>query len=236
MKELIRKTVLSIGNPAVSASEEQIEKLAVFSENLLNHGKERGLTAFDNREDIVRELITDSLGAMSFIPEGSMTADLGSGAGIPGIPLAIVCPDSNFVMVESQNRKANWIKEQINLLGLEKRAQVLPMRIEDVGTSAQWRGKFDFVTAKALTALPSLIELSLPLLKVNGSLLAYKGIKVQEELAASANALNKLYGKFEQNFEYIIDERRRTVCIIRKYKATPKIYPRRVGVPQHNPL
>lgn len=236
MKELIRKILLTVNNPAIAVSEEQLEKLNEFALNLMKFGRERGLTALQTPEDIARELIVDSLGGMPLIKSGARIADLGSGAGIPGIPLAIVNPECSFIMIESQNRKARWIEEQLLSLNLQTRAHVLPMRIEDVAHSPNWRGRLDFVTAKALTSLPSLIELALPLLKVGGRLLAYKAVKIQEELEISKNALEKLRGQVEENFLYNLDGRERTVCVVKKLKATPKNYPRRVGVPQHNPL
>ena len=179
MKELIRECIRAINDPLITVTDEGLTKLARFAENLLTYGSERGLTSLTKPEDIVRELIVDSLGAMSFIGQGQRVADIGSGAGVPGIPLSIVRPDSFFIMVESQTRKANWIEEQILELGIEDKAHALPMRIEDVAHSDNWRGKLDFVVAKALAGLPSLIELGVPLLKNNGCLLAYKGIKMQ---------------------------------------------------------
>ncbi|MBQ7502340.1 16S rRNA (guanine(527)-N(7))-methyltransferase RsmG [bacterium] len=236
MKELIRKILLTVDNPAIAVSDGQLDQLNEFALNLLRYGRERGLTALQSPEDIARELIVDSLGAMPFIKSGSRIADLGSGAGIPGIPLAIVNPECSFIMIESQNRKAKWIEEQIIHLNLQTRAHALPMRIEDAAHNPNWRGKLDFITAKALTSLPSLIELALPLLKVGGCLLAYKAVKIQEELDISENALEKLHGRAEDCFLYNLDGRERNVCVIKKLKTTSKNYPRRVGVPQHNPL
>ena len=236
MKELIRQGIQSIDNPLIKATEEELDRLAEFAQNLLEHGSERGLTALTNPEDIVRELIVDSLGAMPYIGQDQRIADIGSGAGVPGIPLAIVRPESFFILVESQNRKSAWIEEQILNLGIQAKAHALPMRIEDVAHSDNWRGKLDFVTAKALSALPSLIELAVPLLKVNGCLLAYKGVKFQEEIEQSANALDKLHAKVDEIFSYTLYGRERHICVIRKMKPTPKSYPRREGMPQHSPL
>ncbi|MGM9998098.1 MAG: 16S rRNA (guanine(527)-N(7))-methyltransferase RsmG [Candidatus Bruticola sp.] len=236
MKELIRQGIRSIDNPLIKATEEDIDRLARFAQNLFEHGSERGLTALTSPEDIVRELIVDSLGAMSYIGSGQRIADIGSGAGVPGIPLAIVRPESFFIMVESQNRKSAWIEEQILDLGIQAKAHALPMRIEDVAHSDNWRGKLDFVAAKALSSLPSLIELAVPLLKVNGCLLAYKGVKFQEEIDQSDNALNKLHAKVEDVFSYKLYGRERYICVIKKLKPTPKSYPRRIGMPQHSPL
>ena len=236
MKELIRQTIQAINDPAIAADGEKLDKLARFAQNLLDHGSERGLTSLTDPSDIVRELIVDSLGAMRYISEGQRVADLGSGGGIPGIPLAVVRPESFFMMVESQNRKSAWIAEQILDLGIQDRAHALPMRIEDVAHDINWRGKLDVVVAKALSSLPSLIELAIPLLKVKGCLLAYKGVKAKEEIEQSANALEKLHCSVEECFTYTLDGRERCICVIRKLRTTPKNYPRRMGVPQHSPL
>ena len=234
MNNLIKK-IISSSSLQLMIQDDEVNRLARFSQNLLDHGVERGLTSLTDREDIVRELIVDSLGAKPFIQGPCKVADLGSGSGVPGLPLAIVSPESNFVMVESQNRKARWIEEQITALNLPK-ATTLAKRIEEVGQVPQWREQFDFVVAKALAPLPSLIELALPLLKTNGLLLAYKGIKLSEELDLSKNALKNLFARVEEIFTYDLSGRERKICVIKKLKATPKIYPRRVGMAQHNPL
>lgn len=235
MNRLIKQVLLPLSSSNITIKDDKVLELAKFAQNLSDFGVERGLTALTEREDIVRELIVDSLGAVPFIKGTCKVADLGSGSGVPGIPLAVVNPDSIFVMVESQNRKVRWIDEQISELGLLN-AKTLPMRIEDVGRDSQWREKFDLVVAKALAPLPSLIELALPLLKVGGLLLAYKGIKLSEELALSQNALKSLSGKVEEIFKYNLPGRERNICVIKKLKATPKSYPRRVGMAQRNPL
>lgn len=224
--------------PDLSAtlSAEQVARLAQLTQSFIDHGKEYGLTGLSDPDDIIRELIVDSLAAAALIPANATVADLGSGGGIPGLPLAIVCSTATFTLVEAQQRKVKWINEQIAALELGERVEGLAERLEDVARLPKLRATFDVVTAKALSALPSLIELGVPLLKVNGYLLAYKGIKAAEEVQASAVALKKLKASLEPQLAYALDERARVICLVRKNAPTPGTYPRRMGLPQHKPL
>ncbi len=221
---------------ALTGTEKQIELLALYASNLLEHGEERGLTAFTQPEDIARELILDALGGVTALDGAAKIADLGSGGGTPGLPLAIMLESSQFTLVESNQRKARWIAEQIESLHLQDRVTVLSSRIEELGRQPEHRQQYDIVVAKALAALPALIELSLPLLKVGGRLVAYKGSKYAQEIAEAERALRELKGKISVTSAYELEGRERVLVQIKKLQPTPKLYPRRVGIPQHKPL
>lgn len=213
-----------------------VEGLARFTEALATHGRERGVTALRETEDILRELVLDSLAAAPHLPRGARVADLGSGGGVPGLPLALARPDLHVVLVESLGRKVSWLEEQVEALGLSSRVEVLPVRAEDLGRDPAWRGTLDVVVAKALAALPVLIEFALPLLKVGGRLYAYKGPAAAEELPSSQRALREVGGAFQAHQEYQLRDRSRVLCIVEKVRATPNRYPRRAGTPERKPL
>lgn len=217
-------------------SQEQLAELVSLAEQFIEHGRERSVTALAEAEDVVRELVVDSLACSKSLEASSVVMDLGSGGGIPGLPLAVVRPDCRFILVESNGKKVAWINEQVARMGLEDRVSVLCMRAEDVARQSEYRGKCDVVVAKALSSLSALIELGVPLLNENGRLMAYKGVAVAEEIEHSGRALQALGAGLGSNIEYELGERQRCIVVVRKVKPTSERYPRRVGLPQHKPL
>lgn len=194
-----------------------------------------GLTGLRDPRDQLRELILDSLAAAPYLPEG-LVVDLGCGAGVPGIPLALACPRTSWWLVESNRRKGGFVREVLGPLGLEGRVEVLCDRAETLGHDSTRRGRAQACVAKALAPLPVLIELGLPLLGRGGLLLAFKGPAGLEEQRASQKALGELGGKLEEPVGYHLEGRDRWLCRVRKVDRTPARYPRRPGVPARQPL
>ncbi len=151
------------------------EGLAAFHAALVETGRERGVTALREPGDVLRELILDSLGAAACLPVGARVADLGSGGGVPGLPLALVRPDCRILLVESLGRKVAWLEEQVQALGLADRVEVVSRRCEDVGRDPAYRAVLDAVVAKALAGLPVLVEYALPLLRIGGVCMPTRG-------------------------------------------------------------
>ena len=220
----------------ITPSPRQTELLARYAANMFSEGGIRGLTALKDPETLTRELVVDAVSAAPLLSNAAYIADLGSGGGTPGLPLAVMLENSRFTLVESNQRKARWISEQIEILELGDRVRVSTRRIEELGREAEHRQSYDAVVAKALAALPALIELSVPLLKVGGRLWAYKGGKYVQEIAASARALRELNSQVENIYHYGLAGMDRVLVQIVKEQPTPKTYPRRTGTPQHNPL
>ncbi len=194
-----------------------------------------GLTGLRDPHDQLRELIVDSLAAAPHLPQG-LVVDLGCGAGVPGIPLALACPTTTWWLVESNRRKGGFVRQVLGPLGLKGRAQVLCERAETLGHDSARRGRAQACVAKALAPLPVLIELGLPLLGRGGLLLAFKGPAGLEEQRASAKALRELGGELEEPIGYDLEGRVRWLCRVRKVDRTPTCYPRRPGMPAHQPL
>jgi len=210
--------------------------LATFHAALVERGRERGVTALRDPGEVLRELILDSLGAAIHLPAGGRVADLGSGGGAPGLPLALVRPDCRILLVESLGRKVTWLEEQVQALGVADRVEVLARRCEDVGREPALRASLDAVVAKALASLPVLVEYALPLLRVGGRLYAYKGPALTEEIESSRRALSELGGRLEPSIPYRALDRERVLCVVQKVRGTPDRYPRRAGVPERKPL
>ena len=184
------------------------------------------LTAHKTEEESWKENILDSLLFLGEFPETAKVLDIGSGCGCPAVPLKIALPGLDITMTDSVLKKVQFLSRivlELGLLGI----QAVHTRIEDF----KERG-FDIVTARAVAPLPTLLEYSLPFLRVGGRLFAFKGSKVQQEIDASANALEILGGKVEIK----LHDGARSLIIIRKVKPTDMKYPRRKNLPRLKPL
>nr|WP_221284409.1 16S rRNA (guanine(527)-N(7))-methyltransferase RsmG [Deinococcus humi] len=207
---------------------------------LLQEGNERlNLTALRTEEDIVLKHFVDSLTCLrgSYL-EGPLTVmDLGTGAGFPTFPLALVKPQLQFTPVDSIRKKVEFVRDTAVQLGL---SQVTPLvgRAEALGRSADHRDRYDRVVVRAVASLPVLAELALPLLREGGLLVAQKGAITPEELNAGRRAAGEVGGKVQvvDPFELPVSGDARTLIVIEKLKPTPSKYPRREGVPNAQPL
>ena len=216
---------------------DQQDALAAYLDLLLTANEQFNLTAIRNPEEAWQRHILESLALLPHLDENVCTlADVGSGGGLPGLPLAIMRPDLQICLIESIGKKAQFLDTACRELGLPH-VRVLNQRAEILGQDPAFRETFDVVTAKAVSALPVLLELCIPLLRVNGILLAFKGQKHLEEIKAAQHALERLRAMLlrcaplcpEQNTESVL-------LAIEKRGATPKAYPRLPGVPGKIPL
>lgn len=205
-----------------------------YVDMLLEQGDRLGLTAFRTPEPIWSELIADSASAAPKLPANGEVLDLGSGGGCPGIVLQVLRPDTRLFLLESNGRKAGFLREVVARLELP--SQVLQERSETVAHQAAYRERFDMVVAKAVASLPVLVELALPLLKVQGRLLAFKGPQAQQEVDEATVALKALHGKTLGVEPYELGEKSYRHVIVQKTAATSKDYPRRPGIPAKQPL
>ncbi len=189
----------------------------------------RGLVAGDPQG-----LVEDSLVLLDHLGEAQTLVDVGSGGGLPGLPLKIVRPGLAVTLVEADQGKAAFLVRTCAELGLRD-VEVVARRAEDVGHDIRYREAFDVAVARALASMPVLAELCLPLVKVGGRLLAQK--TGTEELAAAQNAIEILGGSAASVLPAASAARASgTVVVIRKIRPTPVGYPRRPGVPKRNPL
>lgn len=181
-----------------------------------------------------KELVDDSLVLLEHLGEAKSVVDVGSGGGLPGLPLKILRPDLRLTLVESDQAKAAFLVRACAMLGLND-VQVLARRAEDVGQDAQFREAFDVAVARALAPMPVLVELCLPLVRVGGRLLAQK--TEHQDVERAANAIETLGGALNNVVAAPSHARRAgTVVIIDKVRGTPATYPRRPGVPARKPL
>ncbi len=180
------------------------------------------------------ELIDDSLVLLEHLGEGQKVVDVGSGGGLPGLPLKIARPDLSLTLVEADQDKAAFLVRTCAVLGLGD-VQVLARRAEEVGHEPLYREAFDIAVARALAPMRVLAELCLPLVRVGGRLLAQK--TESEELSAAGHAIEAMGGALRAVVAAPSAARGTgTVVIVDKVRSTPPAYPRRPGVPKRKPL
>ncbi len=221
------------------------ERFTRYLALILEWNERAGITSLTDSREIQRRHLAESLALLvslrdaGILPSGASmrVADLGSGGGFPGLPMAIAEPALDLGLVESHGRRATFLQTVIEALGLE-RVSVRTMRAEDAGRGPMLRATFDLVTARALAPLPVLIEYALPLLKDGGLLVAPKGSRADAELSASTRALAALGGDVQGSLELPLPEGlppQRVIVIRRTGRLDPQ-YPRRAGIPSRLPL
>lgn len=216
--------------PALTA--EQADRFDCYYHMLVEWNQTRNLTAITEPEAIAQKHFYDSLAAVSLLKNGTSCIDVGTGAGFPGVPLLIVRPDIQLTLLDSLNKRIEFLEALLQELGLN--ATCIHMRAEDAGKNPLYRQKFDHTVTRAVAPLPVLLELTVPLLKVNGTAIAYKG-DATEELAASQNAAKLL--RCELNSVPVESAYgARTLVTARKLAETPGKFPRKAGTPSKQPL
>ena len=210
-----------------------LERFAAYLAFLTEQSKLHNLTAITEPEEIARKHFLDSLLLLPWLEPtlGASLLDVGSGAGFPGVPVAIARPDMAVTLLESNGKKADFLLALQQLLGLDMK--IIRTRAEDAARKDELRGQFDFVTARAVASLPVLCELCLPFVKAGGSFAAMKGnaAAASEELAGAKQAIQILGGgKGEIRKPAIpLEYGERCCVVIRKITQTPAKYPRSYG-------
>ncbi len=211
----------------LSLDDDVLNKLEQYMNITLEENKKFNLTRNDTNDEFIIKNILDSLLIIKNIDlNRSKILDIGSGAGLPGIPLAIYYKESKFVLLEPTSKRANFLAYVADKLVL-KNVKVVCKRAEDYINENQ-REKYDFVVSRAVSKLNILLELSIPYLIVNGKLVAYKGLTYKEEILDSKNALKELNSTLIAINEDILDftTENRFNLIIQKNKSTSNKYPR----------
>lgn len=209
-----------------------------YYELLIEKNKVMNLTAITEFKEVVNKHFIDSLSLIKvYQPTKEKILDLGTGAGFPGIPLKIVFPEIDILLLDSLNKRLLFLDEVIQKLNLIK-IKTLHGRAEDYGKDSMYREKFDICVSRAVAKLSSLSEYCLPFVKTNGYFISYKSGKIEDELSISKNAFQILGAKVEKVEEFRLPDTDidRTLVVLKKYKATPPNYPRSAGKPSKEPL
>lgn len=217
-------------------TETQIVQFCLYGDLLQEWNSRMNLTRITEPHEVILKHFIDSMILAKFL-SGVCFADLGTGAGFPGVPLKILRPELDVILMDSLKKRLGFLDVVINKLGLSG-IRTVHARTEEFGNNPVYRGHFDTVSSRAVARLPILLEYALPVLKINGLFLAPKGSQTDIELAESHKALKLLGGEVEGVERYNLGEgaEYRTVVIIRKVKETPLQYPRQPGIPVKNPL
>jgi 16S rRNA (guanine527-N7)-methyltransferase len=244
--ELPDQTVLARGarELGIGLAAEQIRRFAQYQTELLAWNERFNLTAITEPSDVQVKHFLDSLTVLKALPppgKGRLSAntllDVGSGAGFPGIPLAIVRPGLRVVLLETTQKKCAFLEHVVAQLGLEN-VRVRNGRAEDLAYLPGQRESYDVVVSRAVGALATLAELCLPFARVGGRMIAPKKLGIDDEVAAARNAITKLGGRLAPEVIVrlpVLDEERQ-LLIVEKVRPTPIAYPRRAPLPERSPL
>lgn len=221
-------------------SDTQLEQFCTYYEMLVEKNKVMNLTAITEFEDVVQKHFVDSvILPKKFVehPEKISLIDVGTGAGFPGIPLKIVYPKMNVVLLDSLNKRILFLREVIAALKLEK-IDAVHARAEDGARNPLYREKFNLCVSRAVANLSTLSEYCLPFLAVGGTFVSYKAGEVDEELGKAEKGIQMLGGQVKEKIGFALpgSDINRSFIVIKKEKKTGKQYPRKAGMPAKQPL
>lgn len=208
--------------------------------DLLKEWNEKvNLTAITEDEQIIKKHFIDSMKIFKFQPlkQASKIIDIGTGGGFPGIPMRIMRPEVEMVLLDSLKKRINVLDDILNNIGIQG-LETIHGRAEEFGQSLIYREKFDAVVSRAVANLTVLAELCVPFVKVGGYFVALKGPSVNEEVTEAKKAIGLLGGKIEDIIEIEIEDSdlNHNLVVIKKVKNTPKQYPRKAGIINKKPL
>ena len=235
MKELLYDAAKKAG---IELSDEQLNKFETYYEMLIEKNKVMNLTSITEMNDVVMKHFVDSISIKKYIDlSGKKIIDIGTGAGFPGIPLAIVFEDAQFTLMDSLNKRIQFLNEVIEAIEL-KNVETVHDRAEDLARKEGYREKYNYCVSRAVANMSTLLEYCIPFVKKGGKFISYKSGAVKEELEASVNAQKKLGCKYAECIEFTLPDTdiSRTFVVFEKVNFTGKEYPRQAGKPKKNPL
>ena len=220
----------------IELTKEQIEKYYNYMNLLLEWNEKINLTAIIDPKEIILKHFVDSLTLAKYVKDDEKLIDVGTGAGFPGIPLAIVKENTDIVLLDSLNKRINFLQEVKENLKLEN-ITTIHGRAEEFGKNKKERETYNIATSRAVAPLNILLEYLIPLVKVGGKAICMKGSNI-EEMENAKNALEILGGKIEKIEEITLpnSDIKRNIIIVKKVKNTPSKYPRKPGTPSKEPI
>lgn len=221
-------------------SSQKAEKLFRFYELLIEKNKVMNLTSITDLEEVTYKHFIDSISLIKKVDnlriENYKIADLGTGAGFPGVPLAIVFPNLNLTLIDSLNKRINFIKDVCMDLKI-KNIVAIHTRAEDIARDVDYREKFDICVSRAVANLSSLSEYCLPLVKLGGSFISYKSKGADIEILEAGRAIKILGGEIAKSEAFKLEKYGERILVeIKKINTTPKKYPRKAGLPAKEPI
>lgn len=235
------KFVLELSKHNFELTDKQKQQFKLYFKMLIEVNEHVNLTRITEEDEVYLKHFYDSITPLftlgAVFKDGATLCDVGAGAGFPSIPLKILKPGLKVTIVDSLQKRLNFLKDLISELGLTD-VELVHGRAEDVGQNKLYRERFDIVTARAVARMSVLSEYCLPLVKKGGYFVALKGPKAEDELDDGKKALEVLGGKLIKDEELTLpaSEEERTLVLVQKVKSTPKKYPRQAGTPRRKPI
>ncbi|EHI74349.1 glucose inhibited division protein B [Streptococcus criceti] len=228
-----------LASQGFTLSEQQKKQFEDYFKLLVTWNEKINLTAITDKEDVYLKHFYDSIAPVlqGLIKNSPLRLlDIGAGAGFPSLPIKILCPEIEVTIIDSLNKRINFLNEVAKGLELTG-VHFCHGRAEDFGHNKDFRASFDIVTARAVARMQVLSELTIPFLKIGGKLLALKAAAADQELVQAKQALNLLFAKVQSNNTYQLPNGDgRTLTVLEKKKETPNKYPRKAGLPNKKPL
>lgn len=231
-----RKDIEALG---IDLTEKQIQQFISYYEKLVEWNEMMNLTAITEYDEVMKKHFIDSMTLIKAfdVNQSASVIDVGTGAGFPGLVLKIAYPNLKITLLDSLNKRIQFLNEVIGNLGLDG-VETIHGRAEDFAKPGKLREKYDLCVSRAVANLSTLSEYCLPFVKEKGLFISYKSEKVQEEMVKADKAISILGGKIERQVEFTLPDSDiyRNLFIIRKVKKTPAKYPRKAGLPSKEPL
>ncbi len=235
MKELLYSSAEKIG---ITLSDIQLEQFKIYYDLLIDTNKVMNLTSITEEKDVVYKHFIDSIALENYINiSKGKVIDIGTGAGFPGIPLAILYNDADFTLMDSLNKRIQFLNRVVKECNLDN-VETVHSRAEDLGHDVSYREKYDYCVSRAVANISVLLEYCIPFLKKGGKFISYKSGKADSEIIQSTNAQKKLSCEFDISYSFEIPETgiSRKFVIFDKTGYVSKQYPRQAGKPKKNPL
>ena len=235
-KEELAKAAAEYG---ISLSDTQMEQYNRYFELLVEWNEKINLTAITEPKEVAIKHMIDSITAYDekLFKDGTTVIDVGTGAGFPGLPLKIFCPEIKLTLMDSLNKRIKFLQTVVEELGLED-VECVHARAEEGARNKKYRESFDIAVSRAVARLPILCEYCLPFVKKGGHFIALKGMQYHDEAEEAAKAIKVMGGSKTEIRPVKLPELddKRAVITITKTMPTPKAYPRKAGTPTKNPI
>ncbi len=233
MEQMKNALVAGLPDLGLTLSEETAQRLCEFGNAVVEQNQVMNLTAITEPAAVGKLHLLDSLTVLSVADlKGKTLIDVGCGAGFPGVPVAIACPEAKVTLLDSLGKRMHWLESVLPKLGVS--ARCITARAEEA--AQDHREKFDFASSRAVARLNILLELTAPYVRIGGAVLALKGSAAREELLEAKNAVKKLGLQVEEIRDFSIDGATHSVIVLRKIAHTPPQFPRRYAKIKQNPL
>ncbi len=230
MKQSLNESLSRLG---LDLPEETRDKLCAFGYGVLEKNQVMNLTAITDPAQVAQRHLADSLTVLLAADlRGKKVIDVGCGAGFPGVPLKIACPEAEMTLLDSLGKRMDWLKSFLPSLGVD--AECVTARAEEATVGR--RERYDYAVSRAVARLNILLELTAPFVRVGGAVLAMKGAAAEEELAEAKNAIPRLGLALEKVLPFPIADATHYILVLRKIAPTPGKYPRQYAKIKHSPL